>query len=200
VIEKVRGYFNHPGFIAAMVERLTEALDRLPQERRSQAQVLFTAHSVPLSMASGSAYVRQLQEASALVAQGAGADQWRLAYQSRSGPPEQPWLEPDVGDVLRELAAAKQPADVIVVPIGFLSDHMEVLYDLDTEAAQLAADLGLNLVRAGTVGVHPTFVRALRDLIAERVENLPSRPTVGRLGPLPDICPSDCCPAPRRPR
>jgi protoporphyrin/coproporphyrin ferrochelatase len=200
-IEKVRGYFNHPGFIAAMIDRANDAMAAIPEVRRLQAELVFTAHSIPISMATSSNYVRQLSEASSLVAKAiSSSERWQLAYQSRSGPPEQPWLEPDVCDVLRALAADKRTSDVVVVPIGFLSDHMEVLYDLDVEAVQLAGELGLNLFRAGTVGVHPAFVRALRDLIAERVENLPSRPTIGALGALPDICPTDCCPAPRRPR
>ena len=200
VVEKVRGFFNHSGFIQSMIERLVDALDRIPEDRRSRAELVFTAHSIPLSMASGCGYVRQLEEASSLVAHGAGHDPWRLAYQSRSGPPAQPWLEPDIGDVLRGLAASGEARDVVVAPIGFLSDHMEVMYDLDTEAASLAAGLGLNLVRTGTVGTHPKFVRGLRDLIAERVENLRERPVVGTLSPRPDVCASDCCPAPRRPR
>jgi ferrochelatase len=199
-IEKVRGFFNHPLFIQAMIERVGAVLDRLPPERRSMAEIVFTAHSIPLSMASGCAYVRELQEASSLVAAGVGRSEWRLAYQSRSGSPEQPWLEPDIADVLRELARQEGKTDVVVVPIGFLSDHMEVLYDLDTEAAELADELGLKMLRAPTAGAHPKFIRMLRDLITERVENLRERPTTGTLAARPDFCASDCCPAPRRPR
>jgi len=199
-IEKLRGFFNHPLFVQVMIERVAAELDRLPSERRPGAELVFTAHSIPLSMASGCGYVRELREASGLVAAAVGHSQWRLAYQSRSGSPEQPWLEPDIGDVLRELARQAGRPDVVVVPIGFLSDHMEVLYDLDTEAAELADELGMNMLRAGTAGTHPKFIRMVRDLIAERVENLKERPVTGTLPPRPDVCASDCCPAPRRPR
>ena len=121
-----------------------------------------------------------------------------MAYQSRSGPPSQPWLEPDISDALRELHAVGK-RDVVVAPIGFLSDHMEVIYDLDTEAQALCGQIGLNMVRAATVGGHPEFVGMVRDLIAERVLGLTERPNLGTLGPCPDVCPADCCPAPRRP-
>ena len=199
-IEKIRGFFNHPLFIQATIERVGEAFQEIAPDRRSQAELVFTAHSIPLSMASVCNYVRELQEAAQLIATGVAHTPGRLAYQSRSGPPEQPWLEPDIGIVLRELAQRNSAPDVIIMPLGFLSDHMEVLYDLDTEAADLARELGLKLHRAATVGTHPKFVRMLRDLIAERVEGLRERPTVGESRPRPDVCASDCCPAPRRPR
>lgn len=199
VVEKLRGYFNHPGFIAAMIERTRDAFAKLPSATRGSAKLLFTAHSIPLSMANTCQYVAQLQDAAASIAAGVAHPAWRLVYQSRSGPPSQPWLEPDIGEALRELAAAGDK-NVIVVPLGFISDHMEVLYDLDTEALQQANALGLTLVRAGTVGVHPRFVQMIRELVEERLSGTTARPTVGQLGPCPDVCAVDCCRyEPRRP-
>jgi ferrochelatase len=192
-VDKLRVYFNHPGFIEAMIQSLRAALESLPHARRSSAQVLFSAHSIPLEMAKNCRYEVQLREASGLVAQGAGASAWRLVYQSRSGPPSQPWLEPDVGDVLREIASRGESTDAVIVPIGFISDHMEVLYDLDVEAHDLAETLGLNLVRAATAGVHPSFVRMIGDLIEERITESAERPALGDLGPSHDVCPADCC-------
>jgi ferrochelatase len=190
--DKIRVYYNHPGFIEPVAEKLRDALAQIPAERRAAAQVVFTAHSIPLSMARGSDYVAQLEEASRLVAALAGVAHYALAYQSRSGPPHIPWLEPDIGDALRGLKV-RGVADVVVVPIGFISDHMEVLYDLDTEAKQLAGELGLNLVRAGTVGTHPAFVAMIRELILERMTAAPERRALGGRGPNHDICPLDCC-------
>jgi ferrochelatase len=200
-VDKLRAYFNHPGFIQPMIESLTEALEQIPPDRRRSAHVLFSAHSIPLSMAENCRYEVQLREASRLVAEGAGVSAWRLVYQSRSGPPSQPWLAPDVNDVLREIAPGAGSRDAVIVPIGFISDHLEVLYDLDVEARQTAGDLGLNLVRAATVGVHPRFVAMIADLIEERMSSAPHRPALGILGPSHDTCPADCClyTPPRRP-
>jgi ferrochelatase len=193
-IEKLRGYFNHPGFIEPMIERTAAALAEIPSDhnRRTDAKLIFTAHSIPAAMAANCRYEMQLRESCAIVAAGVQQTDWRLAYQSRSGSPTQPWLDPDVNNVLRELAA-QQVRDVVVVPIGFISDHMEVLFDLDTEAKQTAADLGINMVRAGTVGTHPRFVRMIRELITERISGTTDRQTLGSLGPLPDVCEVDCC-------
>jgi len=192
-VEKLRTFFNHPGFIEPMIERTREAFEQIPAERRGIAALLFTAHSVPQAMADGSRYEEQLREACRLVAAGVQRDRWQLVYQSRSGPPQQAWLEPDVNEVLRDLAGgANEVQDVVVVPIGFISDHMEVLYDLDTEAKQLAAELGINLVRAGTVGTHPRFIRMIREFIEERI-NGTEKKALGRLGPGHDVCPNDCC-------
>ena len=193
-VDKLRGYFNHPGFIEAVADRTRDALLTIPGERRDNAALVFTAHSIPLNMAAGCAYVEQLNEASRLVAELVERADWRLAYQSRSGSPSQPWLEPDINDVLRELAL-RGTADVVVVPIGFISDHMEVVYDLDTEARATADSLALNLVRAATVGVHPRFVRMIRELIVERMTPAAPRPALGLLGPRPDRCDPGCCPA-----
>jgi ferrochelatase len=198
VVDKLRVYFNHPGFIGPMVERVADALAQIPAERRGQAHVVFTAHSIPLSMAQASDYALQLTEASRLVCEALGIVHSELAYQSRSGPPEQPWLEPDILDVLRRVHAEGRVRDVVVVPIGFLSDHVEILWDLDTEARQLAEQLGLNMVRAATVGSHPAFVSMIRELILERTAGTPKR-SLGELGPGHDECPSDCCRAPSRP-
>jgi protoporphyrin/coproporphyrin ferrochelatase len=190
--DKIRVFYNHPGFVAAMADRLREALARLPAADRGEIDVVFTAHSIPLAMARGSAYVAQLREACRLVAEAAGVANWRLAYQSRSGSPRTPWLAPDVLDELGALAAAGADA-VVVAPIGFISDHMEVLFDLDEEAAARAADLGLRLVRAGTAGTHPAFVGMVRELIEERMTERPLRPALGVRGPNHDICPLNCC-------
>jgi ferrochelatase len=197
VLHKLRGFFNHPGFIECMASRVESAFEQLDPREREHAALVFTAHSVPISMASGSPYVGQLQEACRLVAEACGRSQWMLAYQSRSGPPTQPWLEPDVLEVLRT-QAGNGVENIVVVPIGFVSDHMEVLYDLDTEAQQLAAELGVRLIRARTAGTHPRFIRMIRELIEERLSGLLPQ-TMGLLAPAPDVCPADCCPAPRRP-
>jgi len=193
-IQKLRSFYNHPLFIEAQSAEVRDALDQLPADRRSTAQILFTAHSVPVAMAESSEYQKQLNESCRLVAEHLGLAAWRLAYQSRSGPPGQPWLEPDVGDVLREFASG---ADVVLVPIGFVSDHMEVLYDLDTEAREICEAQGLAMVRASTVGIHPLFLEMIRELICERLGQCPAR-AIGQYGPNHDECEAGCCPAPAR--
>ena len=200
-IEKLRVFFNHPGFIEPMIANTQAALAQFPPARRANAQILFTAHSIPTSMAANCQYERQLAEASRLVAEGVGNTNWRLVYQSRSGPPAQPWLAPDVRDALREIAANPGASrDAVVAPIGFVSDHLEVLYDLDHEARILSAELGLNFARAATVGAHPRFVRMIRELIEERLTDNPVRLSLGDFGPSHDLCPVDCCRyEPRRP-
>ena len=199
VVDQVRVFYNHPEFIAANADRVREAMARLPAEARGGAPLVFTAHSIPRSMADDSRYEEQLRETCRLVADELGVepDRWSLAYQSRSGRPSDPWLEPDILDHLRGLHQAGERA-VVVLPVGFLSDHMEVLYDLDEEARQLCDEIGLRLERASTVGSHPRFVRMLRELIRERLHNTPveERRAVGRFGPHHDVCPLDCCPAP----
>jgi ferrochelatase len=194
-IDKLRAFYNHPGFLNPMIEKVRAALQLLPG-----AHVAFTAHSIPTSMALTSPYVTQLEEACKLVAAGLGINDYKLVYQSRSGPPTQPWLEPDIGDHIRALHAAGRQK-IVIAPIGFISDHMEVIYDLDTEAAELSKELGMNMARAATVGTHPDFIRMIRELILERVEPGTPRLTVGPSGPCPDVCPPDCCPPPaaRRP-
>lgn len=198
LVDKIRPFFNHPGFIEAMTDRVKEALSAFPAAERQTVKLLCTAHSIPSAMAAGCDYAAQLQESSRLIAEGARAGGWEVVYQSRSGPPSQPWLEPDVNDRLRELRRQGCRA-VCIAPVGFLCDHMEVLYDLDVEAAETASSLDMKMVRAGAAGAHPAFIAGVRDLIAERAGGGPQRAAVGRLPPCPDVCPADCCPAPRRP-
>jgi len=192
VIEKLRAYYNHPGFIQPNIESLRNALDKLPEKNRPDAQIAFTAHSIPIEMASNCEYEAQLLETCRLVAAGAGHGNWRLVYQSRSGSPTQPWLEPDICDYLTELRESGT-TDVIIAPIGFVSDHMEVLYDLDTEAQAHSDKLGLNMVRAATVGTHTLFVSMIRELIQERTNDLTERRFLGTRGPGHDVCQIDCC-------
>ncbi len=201
-VDKVRVFYNHPEFIAANADRVREALGAIDPERRSGAQVAFTAHSIPISMARNCDYERQLTETCRLIAEAIGIPpgRWQLVYQSRSGRPEDPWLEPDILDHLRRLKETGA-RDVVIHPVGFLSDHLEVLFDLDEEARQLSGALGINMVRSGTVGVHPRFVAMLRELIEERIGAIadPDRRAVGRYGPGHDVCPELCCPPPARP-
>lgn len=192
VVDKLRVFYNHPGFITPQAESLRAALASLPAERRARSEVIFTAHSIPLSMARGSAYERQLREASRLVAELANVPRFRLAWQSRSGPPQVPWLEPDVLDVLDAISASGA-LDVIIVPIGFISDHLEVLFDLDVEAQARAGERGLSLMRLPTVGTNPTFVSMIRELIEERMSDNPVRRAIGTHGPSHDVCPMNCC-------
>lgn len=197
-VHKLRHYFNHPGFIEPMAERVADAMAQLGGGRDG-IHLVFTAHSVPLSMAQTSTYPAQLREASRLVAEQIGHKDWTLVYQSRSGPPQMPWLEPDVCDYLAQYAPAHPGARVVVAPVGFISDHMEVLYDLDTEAKALCEKAGLRMTRAATVGTHPRFVRMIRELILERTTPGGERAALGTMGPSHDICPLDCCPPPVRP-
>jgi ferrochelatase len=192
-LDKLRIFYNHPGFIEATADRVRDAFMQL-----DKTHLLYTAHSVPLAMAAGSDYVRQLNESCRLVSESLNRSDWKLVYQSRSGPPSQPWLGPDIGEALRGIAAESSSRDVVIAPIGFLSDHMEVLYDLDTEARALCAELGLRMVRAGTVGVHPKIVSMIRELILERMGRAERR-ALGQFGPEPDECAETCCPAPARP-
>ena len=200
-IDKIRHFFNHPGFIGPLADNTLAAIERLPQAARPGAHLVFTAHSIPEAMAAASGppgdrpppgrYVTQLTEAARLVAERTGGHPWRLVYQSRSGPPAQPWLGPDVRDHLAELAAAGAPAAVLV-PVGFVSDHMEVRHDLDVEAAETAARLGLPVQRAATPGTDPRFVSMITELVRERLDGT-APVALGRLGPAADACPADCC-------
>ena len=199
IIDKVRPYWNHPGFILAMVERVHAALEQLPPGRIGDARLVFTAHSIPLSMAATSDYQEQLLDAATLIDERLAVSRpWDLVFQSRSGPPQVPWLEPDIVDHLHTLRQAGTDT-VVVVPIGFVSDHMEVVYDLDTQAAEAARALGITLVRAGTVGTHPLFVRGLADVLDEHLVGAPPK-SLGPLGPRRTPCAAGCCPAPPRAR
>lgn len=198
IVDKLRVFYNHPGFVGPMAEYVQEALSQIPADVRDAAPIVYTAHSIPLSMAGNCRYEAQLQETARLVSEKLGRSDSKVVYQSRSGPASQPWLEPDVCDYLRELAG-QGVQHVVVAPIGFLSDHMEILFDLDTEAKQLCEQLGVNMVRAATVGNHPQFVRMIRDLIVERTSEQPVRESLGYFGPSHDVCPVDCCLPPARP-
>jgi ferrochelatase len=199
VVDKIRVFHNHPGFIEALVDRVSQALAKLLEAHRDAAQLIYTAHSIPLAMAQGCRYGEQLKETGRLVAEKLRYDNWRLVYQSRSGPASQPWLEPDILDYLREYTARADGSAVVIAPIGFISDHMEILFDLDTQASELCAELGLQMVRAETVGTHPRFIRMIRELICERLDETKPRLALGSLPPRPDFCPVDCCLAPLRP-
>jgi ferrochelatase len=178
-IDKLPPFWHHYGFVEANADRVSKALATVPQERRAEARLIFTAHSIPVTMASQCRYEEQLVETAKRVSARVGHCEWDLVWQSRSGPPSQPWLEPDILDHLATLAA-DGVKDVVVSPIGFMSDHMEVLYDLDEEAAKSAGQLGINFVRAGTAGTHPAMIAMLKELIE---------------GPV-IACHEGCCPAP----
>ena len=197
IVDKLRPFFDHPGFIGPMVANVTAALDGLEPALRAGAHLAFTAHSIPSAQAATCDYEIQLREASRLVADAVGGDRpWEVVYQSRSGAPGQPWLEPDIGDHLETLHSAGVDA-VVMVPIGFVSDHVEVIYDLDIQASARARALGLTVARAATVGTAPQFVAMIPELIAERSEGAPQR-RLGTLAPRPLSCAPGCCPAPAR--
>jgi protoporphyrin/coproporphyrin ferrochelatase len=212
-IDKLRHYYNHPGFVASFADATMDALEKLPVAVRGDATLIFVTHSIPQSMATssgpnGDAYVGQHRSVAALVSddvtrRSGTQHPWQLVYCSRSGPPQVPWLEPDVNDVLTAEARKGRPA-VVLIPIGFVSDHMEVVYDLDTEASATADRLGLSFARAATPGIHPEFVSLVVDLLLERAAVERAEPVVrraaGPLGASWDICASWCCPNPRRPQ
>jgi len=195
-VDRLRAFYNHPGFVEANAAGIAAALGQLPEAARPGAALVFTAHSLPTAMAETCVYEAQLRETCRLVGDAVGRRDGRLVYQSRSGPPSQPWLGPDVRDHLRALRAAGT-THVVVAPVGFISDHMEVVYDLDTEAQALARELGLTMLRAPTAGAHPAFAAMVRELILERTAGAPRR-FLGPDGAAPDTCPVDCCPAPVR--
>lgn len=199
VIDKLRLFYNHPDFVDANARGLAEAIAKIPEDRRTDLRIAFTAHSIPISMSESSDYLKQLTELSGLVAaqNGYSTTHWDLVFQSRSGPPQIPWLDPDICDHLRSLQEAGT-TDVVVMPIGFVSDHMEVLYDLDHEAADTCAEIGLQMVRARTVGTDAGFVGMIRKLIGERIAGQP-QDCIGRFPASPDFCRPGCCPAPQRP-
>jgi ferrochelatase len=196
-IDKLRVFYNHPGFIGAMADRVRDALEKFPPDIRERAQVVYTAHSIPLSMAQSCNYVQQLNETRDMISAKLGRTGGRLIFQSRSGPPSQPWLEPDVFDYIREVKGKNLAPAIVIAPIGFISDHVEILYDLDIQAKALCEELQLPMVRAGTVGTHPKFVGMIHELIVERMES-PSARAGESSGAIPDFCSADCCPAPQR--
>ncbi|MDH6136031.1 ferrochelatase [Kitasatospora sp. MAA4] len=221
-IDKLRHFYNHPGFVRPMIDATLAAIAELPADTRDGARLAFTTHSIPLSMAEssgapedpargtpGGAYVAEHLEVAQLVAEavaeatGVAGRPWELVFQSRSGAPHIPWLEPDICDHLEALHAAGAAA-AVMVPIGFVSDHMEVKYDLDTEAAARAAELGLPVARAATVGADPRFTAAVRELVLERAAAerglAVERCALGALGASHDVCAVACCPNPRAPR
>ena len=176
-VEKLRVFYNHPLFIEANVDHIRAAVSQL-----EDVNLVFTAHSIPESMAVNCDYAAQLAEAGGLIAGALEMKTWQLVYQSRSGSPSQPWLGPDVTDHLRTLHR-EGVRNVVVAPIGFVSDHMEVVYDLDVEARKVADELGMKMVRAATAGTHPAFVRMIRELVMERIDNTAPE----------NICAPDCC-------
>lgn len=214
-IDKVRHYFDHPGFIGPFAKGLSEALSRFVAEGLSheKVKILFTTHSIPHSMADssgptgsrekyeGGMYIAQHMAVANLVIQEAASHfdgdmpAWQLVYQSRSGSPQTPWLEPDIGDAIRDIAGAEIKG-IIVVPIGFVSDHVEVVWDLDKEAREIAESEGLRFTRVATPGVSREFVSGLVDLISERTD-ASERKALSELGPWSDFCSSGCCPNPR---
>ncbi|MCA9074040.1 MAG: ferrochelatase [Planctomycetaceae bacterium] len=198
-VDKLRVWYNHPDFISANVDCVRRSLEKFTVDTQESSHIAFTAHSIPKSMADHCRYEEQLTETCRLIADelAIAADRWQLVYQSRSGRPQDPWLEPDICDHLRNLNAIGVE-NVIAHPVGFLSDHMEVLYDLDDEAAKVSQELGMHMERAPTVGIHPTFVSMLRKLIAERLDESMAQEAIGQFGPSHNVCPIDCCPAPVR--
>ncbi|MEU3498712.1 ferrochelatase [Kitasatospora cineracea] len=221
-VDKLRHFYNHPGFVGPMTDATLAALAALPAGARDGARLAFTTHSIPTAMAEtsgapddpargtpGGAYVAQHLDVARLIAAavaertGVADRPWQLVYQSRSGAPHIPWLEPDICDHL-EAQHADGAEAVVMVPIGFVSDHMEVKYDLDTEAVAKAAELGLPVARAATVGADPRFAAAVRDLVLERAAAQRGEPVtrcaLGALGPSHDLCATACCPNPRAPR
>jgi ferrochelatase len=203
VIDRLRFGYNHPGFVEASRDRVRAALERIPAERRASTPILFSAHSLPQSMAQHCAYESQLNGCCQLIAADLAHQRWRLVYQSNNASyGKEPWLGPDVGDAI-EQAHDAGAADIVVAPIGFVCDHLEVVLDLDVEAAQRARELGINMIRAGTVGAHPAYVGMVRELIVERMTAHPRRRALGSLGPSHDLCPVSCClsgrPGPAKP-
>lgn len=202
--DKLRLFYNHPGFIEPMAESVAAALAEVPAERRAAARIIYAAHSLPSSMAQSSPYEHQLREACRLIAEALpqplatspvppGVLDWQLVFQSRSGPPSQPWLGPDIRDHIRQLHEAGGVEDVVVVPLGFLAENLEVIYDLDVEVGLLCEEYGINMVRASVVGTHPRFVGMIRELIVERIDPTAPRLALGPDGAWPDECRANCC-------
>lgn len=203
IVDKIRVFYNHPTFIEVNADAVRRAQTQLPAEARERAHLLFTAHSIPNLMADNCRYVAQLQETCRLVSEFLGwpADRWQLVYQSRSGRPQDPWLEPDILEAVSQRANAGV-SGVVIAPLGFISDHMEVLYDLDWEARQKCEELGLPMARAATAGTDPRFIAMIRELIAERLGLTDEKRAIGQYPANHDVCPENCClyPLPRGPQ
>lgn len=196
-LEKIRPFFNHPLFVEAHLEHLDAVLCDLDSRELQNTQLIFTAHSIPLSMAGSCKYQEQLLRTAQILAESAGIkkENWQLVYQSRSGPPSIPWLEPDILDCIRELKE-KGKESLLIHPIGFISDHMEVIYDLDHEARNLCQDLQIRMRRVRGIWTNPKFISMIADLIFERLASDSKRACIEQDTPLPDFCPENCCPAP----
>ncbi len=192
-MDKIRMPYNHPLLIAIQADALTAELNRIPEPARGDAKVLFCAHSIPDAMADNCRYQEQLTETARLTAEAVGHANWELVFQSRSGPPTQPWLEPDVCDRISDLHNAGELENVVLHPIGFISDHMEVLFDLDHEAKELCDAIGIGFYRAATASSDPRFVKMIRELIVERMNPGVERPAVGKFPANHDVCPANCC-------
>lgn len=197
-IDKIRVFYNHPGFIYPMVDNVRDALSNWEADQRDDVHIIFTAHSIPMGQARNSAYEKQLKESCRIIAELLETDNYELVYQSRSGPPQVPWLEPDIVDYMEEIHE-QGINDVIIVPVGFISDHMEVMFDLDTEALEAAEEMGMKMVRADTVGTAKPFVQMIRELVEERMTTNPVREALGQYDANHDICPVDCCLPGKRP-
>jgi protoporphyrin/coproporphyrin ferrochelatase len=210
-IDRIGPYYNHPGFVEPFVDATVLALEELPVKRRADAHVIFTTHSLPMQLAETSgdgsdpegSYVAQHRRVAEWVANAVArrtgvVRPWSLAYQSRSGPPTQPWLEPDVSDHL-DLLAQHGVSAVVLVPIGFVSDHIEVLWDLDVQASSRAEELGIACARAATPGTDARFVAMAADLVIERLDDVPTaqRARIGGTAAAPDRCAAGCCVNPR---
>lgn len=191
-VSLLRKFYNHPGFVEPNIANIRAALEQIPAERRDGAYVAFTAHSIPQSMADNCMYEVQLADTCQIIAEALNLKQWKLVYQSRSGSPSIPWLEPDILDHMRDLHQ-QGTTDLVIAPVGFISDHMEVMFDLDVEALELAGELGMTMIRAASVGTHPQFVRMIYDLIIERMTQNPDKPALGSRGASHDVCPLNCC-------
>ena len=173
-IDYCEGWHDHPLFIQSWAELIEKAYAKIAPDRRDSAPLIFSAHSIPVPMAARSPYVNQLSASTRMIAKKLGRPDWSLAYQSRSGKPTDRWLEPDIGDAIRKLAAAGRE-DAVIAPIGFVCDHVEVLYDLDIEAKKKAGDLKINIVRADCPNDHPTFIRMIADVIMQTIKRAENR-------------------------
>lgn len=193
-VDKLRLFYNHPGWVRAWAKSVSAALAGVGEGVGSPVQVLFSAHSVPVAAARSSPYESHVHETARLVAAAAGVSSWQLVWQSRSGSPTQPWLGPDVSEVI----ATSDAKTVVVVPLGFVVENMEVVHDLDVEAAQAARDAGKAFARAECVSAYPEFVQMVAQLVRERMDASEPRLALGADGPWPDACPEGHCPAPAR--